>query len=82
MDIVVPQLGESVSEATVAKWYKKVGDVVKADEPIVELETDKVTLEINSPGNGKLYGIAYDVGDEVGVGTVLGAIEEAEATQS
>ncbi|MGA0314681.1 MAG: 2-oxoglutarate dehydrogenase complex dihydrolipoyllysine-residue succinyltransferase [Alphaproteobacteria bacterium] len=82
MDIVVPQLGESVSEATVAKWYKKVGDVVKADEPIVELETDKVTLEINSPGNGKLSGIAYDVGDEVGVGTVLGAIEEAEATQS
>ena len=82
MDIVVPQLGESVSEATVAKWYKKVGDVVNADEPIVELETDKVTLEINSPGNGKLYGIAYDVGDEVGVGTVLGAIEEAEATQS
>jgi len=82
MDIVVPQLGESVSEATVAKWYKKVGDVVKADEPIVELETDKVTLEINSPGNGKLSGIAYDVGDEVGVGTVLGAIGEAEVTQS
>lgn len=82
MDIVVPQLGESVSEATVAKWYKKVGDVVKADEPIVELETDKVTLEINSPGNGKLSGIAYDVGDEVGVGTVLGAIGEAEVNQS
>ena len=82
MDIVVPQLGESVSEATVAKWYKKVGDVVKADEPIVELETDKVTLEINSPGNGKLSGIAHDVGDEVGVGTVLGAIGEAEVTQS
>ena len=58
MDIVVPQLGESVSEATVARWHKKVGDVVKADEPIVELETDKVTLEINSPGNGKLSGIA------------------------
>ena len=82
MDIVVPQLGESVSEATVARWYKKVGDVVKADEPIVELETDKVTLEINSPGNGKLSGIAHDVGDEVGVGTVLGAIGEAEVTQS
>ena len=82
MDIVVPQLGESVSEATVAKWYKKVGDVVKAHEPIVELETDKVTLEINSPENGKLSGIAYDVGDEVGVGTVLGAIGEAEVNQS
>ncbi|MEC8622802.1 MAG: 2-oxoglutarate dehydrogenase complex dihydrolipoyllysine-residue succinyltransferase [Pseudomonadota bacterium] len=82
MDIVVPQLGESVSEATVARWHKKVGDVVKADEPIVELETDKVTLEINSPGNGKLSGIAYDVGDEVGVGIVLGAIEEGEVTES
>ena len=82
MDIVVPQLGESVSEATVARWYKKVGDVIKADEPIVELETDKVTLEINSPGNGKLSGIAYDVGDEVGVGIVLGAIEEGEVTES
>ena len=82
MDIVVPQLGESVSEATVARWYKKVGDVIKADEPIVELETDKVTLEINSPGNGKLSGIAYDVGDEVGVGIVLGAIEEGGVTES
>ena len=82
MDIVVPQLGESVSDATVARWYKKVGDVVKADEPILELETDKVTLEINSPGNGKLSGIAYDVGDEVGVGTVLGAIAESEVTES
>lgn len=82
MDIVVPQLGESVSEATVARWYKKVGDVIRADEPIVELETDKVTLEINSPGNGKLSGIAYDVGDEVGVGIVLGAIEEGEVTES
>lgn len=82
MDIVVPQLGESVSEATVARWHKKVGDVVKADEPIVELETDKVTLEINSPGNGKLSGIAYDVGDEVGVGTVLGAIGEGDVTES
>ncbi|MEC8621677.1 MAG: biotin/lipoyl-containing protein, partial [Pseudomonadota bacterium] len=82
MDIVVPQLGESVSEATVARWYKKVGDVIKADEPIVELETDKVTLEINSPGNGKLSGIAHDVGDEVGVGIVLGAIEEGEVTES
>ena len=82
MDIVVPQLGESVSEATVARWHKKVGDVVKADEPIVELETDKVTLEINSPGNGKLSGIAYEVGDEVGVGTVLGAIGEGDVTES
>ena len=51
-DIVVPTLGESVTEATVAKWYKKEGDAVKKDETLVELETDKVTLEVNAPDNG------------------------------
>ena len=52
--ITVPALGESVSEATVAKWMKAVGDAVKADEPLVELETDKVTLEVNAPASGVL----------------------------
>ena len=53
-DITVPVLGESVTEATVAKWMKAVGDAVKADEPLVELETDKVTLEVNAPSSGVL----------------------------
>ena len=53
-EIRVPTLGESVSEATVCKWFKKPGDVVKADEPLVELETDKVTLEVNAPAAGVL----------------------------
>jgi 2-oxoglutarate dehydrogenase E2 component (dihydrolipoamide succinyltransferase) len=60
-DIVVPSLGESVTEATIAKWFKKVGDAVTADEPIVELETDKVTLEVNAPASGALKSIAFDI---------------------
>lgn len=74
-DIVVPSLGESVSEATVAKWFKNVGDAVEADEPIVELETDKVTLEVNAPASGKLSEIKVEVDSNVEVGTVLGTIE-------
>ena len=54
VDIVVPTLGESVTEATVAKWLKNVGDSVAADEPLVELETDKVSLEVPAPSAGKL----------------------------
>ena len=72
--IVVPALGESVSEATVAKWFKQVGDVVAADEPIVELETDKVTVEVNAPASGMLAEIVAAVGATVDVGAVLGAI--------
>ena len=56
--IVVPALGESITEATVAKWLKNAGDAVKADEPIVELETDKVNVEVPSPMNGVLGNIA------------------------
>ena len=52
LDIKVPTLGESVTEATVAKWFKKVGEAVAADEPLVELETDKVTVEVNAPAAG------------------------------
>ncbi|HIJ63162.1 MAG TPA: 2-oxoglutarate dehydrogenase complex dihydrolipoyllysine-residue succinyltransferase [Rhodospirillaceae bacterium] len=72
--IVVPVLGESVSEATVAKWFKQVGDVVAADEAIVELETDKVTIEVNAPSAGMLSDIAVPAGTSVGVGAVLGTI--------
>ena len=74
-EIVVPSLGESVSEATVAKWFKKVGDAVEADEPIVELETDKVTLEVNAPAAGKLSEIKMNEDDTGEVGAVLGVIE-------
>ncbi len=73
-DITVPTLGESVSEATVAKWFKKAGDTVKADEPLVELETDKVTLEVNAPASGVLSAIGVETGATVQPGAVLGQI--------
>ncbi len=75
-EIVVPTLGESVTEATVAKWFKAVGDAVTADEPLLELETDKVTLEVPAPATGKLSEIVAADGADVGVGAVLGRIEE------
>lgn len=72
--IVVPALGESVSEATVAKWLKKEGDAVKMDEPLVELETDKVTLEVNATAAGTLAKITIQPGATVNVGAILGEI--------
>jgi len=75
-DIKVPTLGESVTEATIAKWFKQVGDSVSADEPLVELETDKVTIEVPAPAAGVLSDISAKVGDTVGVGAILGAIGE------
>ena len=76
VEIRVPSLGESVTEATVAKWFKKIGDVVVADEPIVELETDKVTLEFNAPASGTLTEITVEEGGDVEVGALLGSIDE------
>ncbi|MCZ8376513.1 MAG: 2-oxoglutarate dehydrogenase complex dihydrolipoyllysine-residue succinyltransferase [Beijerinckiaceae bacterium] len=73
-EIRVPTLGESVSEATIGKWFKKPGDVVKADEPLLELETDKVTLEVNAPAAGTLAEIVAKDGESVGVGALLGMI--------
>jgi 2-oxoglutarate dehydrogenase E2 component (dihydrolipoamide succinyltransferase) len=78
-EIRVPTLGESVSEATIGKWFKKPGDVVKADEPIVELETDKVTLEVPAPAAGVLGAIAAKEGESVGVNALLGMIEAGAA---
>ncbi len=75
-EIRVPALGESISEATVGKWYKKPGDAVKADEPLVELETDKVTLEVNAPAAGIISEITAAEGDTVEVGALLGSIGE------
>ena len=79
VEIVVPTLGESVSEATVAKWLKKVGDTVAVDEPLVELETDKVTLEVNATSAGTLSEIVADTGATVKVGAVLGRMGAAGA---
>ena len=73
-EIRVPTLGESVTEATIGQWYKKVGDSVAADEPLVELETDKVTIEVPAPAAGVLEAIAAQPGDTVDVGALLGAI--------
>ncbi len=75
-EIRVPTLGESVSEATVGTWFKKVGDTVKADEPLVELETDKVTVEVPAPASGVLSEIVAPNGETVGLGALLGQIAE------
>ncbi|MFQ5955028.1 MAG: 2-oxoglutarate dehydrogenase complex dihydrolipoyllysine-residue succinyltransferase [Kiloniellales bacterium] len=77
--IVVPALGESVAEATVAKWLKAVGDTVEADDPLVEIETDKVTLEVGAPAAGTLTEILADEGAEVVAGAKLGTIAEGAA---
>jgi 2-oxoglutarate dehydrogenase E2 component (dihydrolipoamide succinyltransferase) len=74
--IVVPVLGESITEATVAKWLKNTGDTVEADEPIVELETDKVNLEVPSPVKGVLTEINSKDGSVVEVGALLGLVSE------
>jgi 2-oxoglutarate dehydrogenase E2 component (dihydrolipoamide succinyltransferase) len=76
VEIKVPALGESVSEATIAKWYKKSGDLVAADELLLELETEKVTLEVNAPSSGVIEFILKDTGATVLVGDVLGSIAE------
>ncbi|MBO0346469.1 2-oxoglutarate dehydrogenase complex dihydrolipoyllysine-residue succinyltransferase [Roseibium sp. CAU 1637] len=75
-EIRVPTLGESVSEATIAQWFKKPGDAIKVDEPIVELETDKVTVEVPAPASGTLESIVVNEGDTVEVGALLGLIAE------
>src|SRR5436305_2547142 len=78
-DIRVPTLGESVTEATIGRWFKKAGDAVAVDEPLVELETDKVTIEVPAPSAGVLGEIAAKDGDTVAVGALLGQITEGAA---
>jgi 2-oxoglutarate dehydrogenase E2 component (dihydrolipoamide succinyltransferase) len=75
-DIRVPALGESVTEATIGKWFKQPGDAIEADEPLVELETDKVTIEVPAPAAGVLADIAAKDGETVAVGALLGKIQE------
>src|SRR4051794_35124888 len=71
----MPQMGVSVAEGTVVEWKKRVGDWVEADEPIVEISTDKVETEVPSPASGRVVGIAIEVGETVDVGTVLATID-------
>ncbi|CAH1659480.1 2-oxoglutarate dehydrogenase complex dihydrolipoyllysine-residue succinyltransferase [Chelatococcus asaccharovorans] len=78
-EIRVPTLGESVTEATIGRWFKKQGEAVKADEPLVELETDKVTLEVNAPAAGVLAEITAKEGDTVEVGALLGSVGDGGA---
>jgi 2-oxoglutarate dehydrogenase E2 component (dihydrolipoamide succinyltransferase) len=78
-EIRVPTLGESITEATVGKWFKKAGESVQADEPLVELETDKVTLEVNAPSSGVLSEIAAETGQTVAIGALLGQLSGGAA---
>ena len=78
-EIRVPTLGESVTEATIGKWFKKPGDAVAVDEPLVELETDKVTIEVPAPSAGTLGEITAKDGETVAVGALLGQINDGAA---
>ena len=78
-EIRVPTLGESVTEATIGKWFKKVGDAITVDEPLVELETDKVTVEVPAAAAGTLGEITAKEGETVGVGALLGMISAGGA---
>jgi 2-oxoglutarate dehydrogenase E2 component (dihydrolipoamide succinyltransferase) len=78
-EIRVPALGESITEATVGKWFKQAGEAIKVDEPLVELETDKVTLEVNAPASGVLSEISASTGETVAVGALLGSVGAAGA---
>ena len=82
IEIRVPTLGESITEATVGKWFKKAGEPVQADEPLVELETDKVTLEVNAPSPGVLSEIVAETGQTVAIGALLGQVAAGAATSA
>src|ERR1700724_2209155 len=82
VEIRVPTLGESVTEATIGKWFKHPGDAVAVDEPLVELETDKVTIEVPAPAAGVLADIAAKDGETVAVGALLGKITEGTQAPS
>src|SRR5579864_8529924 len=80
-EIRVPTLGESVTEATIGRWFKKAGDAVAVDEPLVELETDKVTIEVPAPSAGTLGEITAKDGETVAVGALLGQINDGAAAK-
>ena len=82
VSVVMPQLGESVTEGTVTRWLKKEGEHVTADEPLLEVSTDKVDTEIPAPASGILRGIAVDEDETVAVGAQLAVIEDADAASA
>ena len=82
IEIRVPALGESITEATVGKWFRQTGEAVKADEPLVELETDKVTVEVPAPASGVLGDILVKSGSTVAVGSLLAALKEGATKNS
>src|SRR5690242_9935084 len=82
VSVVMPQLGESVTEGTVTRWLKKEGERVTADEPLLEVSTDKVDTEIPSPASGILRGIAVDEDETVAVGAQLAVIEDSAAAEA
>src|SRR5512142_2715167 len=79
VELTVPALGESITEAVVGKWHKKVGEPVAVDEPVVVLETDKVTIDVPAPAAGTIAAIAHAEGDTVKIGDVLGTIAAGAA---
>ena len=81
-NIVVPEVGESIVDARIAKWLRKEGDAVSAGDPLVELETDKIDLEVSAPQAGVLSRIDRHDGDDVKVGEVLGVIEDAKSASA
>src|SRR5690606_23322341 len=82
MNVLMPQLGETVAEGTVANWHKKVGDTVAADEILLDVETDKVSMEIPAPGPGVITQILVQAGTTVEVGTVLAVIESSASAST
>lgn len=80
IDIHIPEIGEGVTEATIVQWHKSPGDAVASGEVVVEIMTDKVNVEVDSPGAGVLAEILHRADDEVKVGTVIGRIEAQESS--
>ena len=80
MELIVPTLGESITEATVSKWLKKVGDSFEADEPLVEIETDKITVEVPAPSAGSISEIKVEEGADVNIGGVLALLGNKKST--
>ena len=80
MELIVPTLGESITEATVSKWLKKVGDSFEADEPLVEIETDKITVEVPAPSAGSISEIKVEEGADVNIGGVLALLGDKKSS--
>ena len=78
IELIVPTLGESITEATVSKWLKKVGEPFEADEPLVEIETDKITVEVPAPSSGSIFEIKVEEGSDVNIGGVLAVLEDSK----